>query len=50
MKATELEYLKWWFCNADFGPGECDVRYFLNRQFVADTGKELPPGYGEEDE
>jgi RsiW-degrading membrane proteinase PrsW (M82 family) len=48
-RATELEYLKWFYLNAVFGPGECDVRYFLNKAFVEETGKALPEGYEDEE-
>jgi len=44
-KATELEWLKWFFENADFGPADGDVRYYLAEQFIEETGKELPDGY-----
>lgn len=44
-KATELEYLKWFFQNADFGPADSDVRDRLNRQFIEQKEKNLPEGY-----
>jgi hypothetical protein len=49
-QATEIEYLKWFYSNATFGPAESDVRYLLNQQFSEETGKELPEGYKDEDE
>jgi hypothetical protein len=48
-KATELEYLQWFYSNADFGPGDGDVRYYMNKDFVETHKKELPDRY-EEDE
>jgi hypothetical protein len=44
-RATELEYLKWFFQNADFGPGDGDVRAFLKAKFKEKTQKLLPKGY-----
>ena len=49
MKATELEYLKWFYLDCDFGPAHSDVIYYMKEQFKEETGKELPDGY-EEDE
>ena len=51
-KATELEFLEWFYLNADFGPADSDVRYYLKERFMRDKGKELPEGYElcEEDE
>jgi hypothetical protein len=44
-RATELEYLKWFRCNADFGPADGDVQNSMNEQFKRDTGKLLPEGW-----
>jgi len=44
-RATELEYLQWFYQNADFGPGDGDVRYFLDQEFQDETGLLLPEGY-----
>jgi len=44
-RATELEYLKWFRLNADFGPGEGDVINAMNDQFMRQTGKNLPEGW-----
>lgn len=51
-QATELEFLQWFYANADFGPADGDVRRILNDQFRRSTGKEIPDGYlmDEEDE
>ena len=43
--ATELEYLKWFYHRADFGPADGDVRIWMNEQFEAETGKLIPQGY-----
>lgn len=49
-KADELEFLRWFYCNADFGPADSDVRDILKNQFKRQTGKELPDGYQDEEE
>ncbi|MCP4698871.1 MAG: hypothetical protein GY862_18765 [Gammaproteobacteria bacterium] len=46
-RATELEYLTWWRQNADFGPGEMDVKIAMDRAFMDETGKNLPEGWNE---
>lgn len=47
-QATELEFLQWFYSNADFGPADGDVREIMNRDFISETGKTLPDGYKEE--
>ncbi|MDB4311953.1 hypothetical protein N9937_00845 [bacterium] len=46
--ATELEYLRWFYAEADFGPAEDDIRNMMNGFFKSETGKELPEGYSDE--
>lgn len=48
-RASELEYLKWFRLNCDFGPGEGDYLYNLHNQFRKETGKELPEGWDDEE-
>jgi hypothetical protein len=48
-KATVLEWLQWFYGNADFGPASEDVHCFMRQQFVEETGKDLPVGYGGEE-
>ena len=45
-KATELEWLRWFYGNADFGPAEEDVIYLMKLDFINEAGKDLPEGYG----
>jgi len=45
---AELEYLQWFYGNADFGPADGDVRYYMNEQYTKRTGNPVPPGYDEE--
>ncbi len=44
-RATELEYLKWFRCNADFGPADGDVKESMDEMFMEETGKNLPEGW-----
>ena len=44
-RATELEYLKWFYQEADFGPADSDVRDMMNEDFMNNVGKNLPEGY-----
>ena len=46
---TELEWLKYFYQNADFGPADWDVRKLIEQNFKNDTGKDLPVGYRDED-
>jgi len=44
-RATELEYLKWFRLNADFGPADGDVKDMINAGFIEETGKNIPEGW-----
>lgn len=44
-RATELEYLKWFRLNADFGPADSDVVEAMHERFMDETGKNLPSGW-----
>lgn len=46
--ATELEWLMYFYQNADFGPADSDVRWSIKESFEKETGKSLPEGYNEE--
>lgn len=48
-KADELEFLRWFYTYADFGPADGDVRDMLKEEFKRITGKELPDGYAGEE-
>lgn len=48
MIASELEFLRWFYEEADFGPADSDVRDIMKRDFEEQTGLELPLGYDEE--
>jgi hypothetical protein len=43
--ATQLEYLRWFHRNADFGPAHCDVMYCLQNKFEKETGTKVPKDY-----
>jgi Ni,Fe-hydrogenase III small subunit len=42
LRPTEIEYLKWFAINADFGPAHGDVMVSLQEQYKEQTGKEVP--------
>lgn len=44
-RATELEWLKWFAQNADFGPAHGDVFEEMQLSFMEETGKNLPLGW-----
>ena len=44
-RATEIEYLKWFRINADFGPADSDVKDIMNSEFMDETGKNIPEGW-----
>ena len=44
-RATELEYLRWYRCAADFGPADSDVQDMMNQYFMDQTGKNIPEGW-----
>lgn len=44
-RATELEYLKWFKQNVDFGLADSDALDALDQQFMNETGKNLPIGW-----
>lgn len=48
-RASELEYLRYFFEQADFGPADGDVRFLIAEQFTKKTGKKLPKGYEHEE-
>ena len=45
VKATELEFLKYFYQAADFGPADQDVRNIIKEAFMEDSGDNLPEGY-----
>jgi hypothetical protein len=49
-RATEIEWLKWFFDHADFGPADSDVREWIAESFKIKTGKLLPVGYSDDEE
>ena len=44
-RATELEWLKWFYQAATFGPGDGDIRDAMAELFMTITNKNLPEGY-----
>jgi hypothetical protein len=48
-RATELEWLRFFYETADFGPADGDVRRIIEEEFKETTGKKMPAGYDRED-
>ena len=44
-RASELEYLRWYRINSDFGPAESEVTDKMNQDFIRETGKNIPKGW-----
>lgn len=44
-RATELEWLRFFYHYSDFGPADSDVRDGLMDYFMEFTGKNLPDGW-----
>lgn len=44
-RATEQEWLEWFYMNADFGPADSSIRHLMKKEFMMETGKNLPEGY-----
>jgi hypothetical protein len=44
---NELQYLRWFYANADFGPADDDVRQIMNERYVHEGGV-IPKGYENE--
>ena len=42
--SKELEYLRFFYNIADFGPADSDVRDIINQEYVA-SGRKVPEGY-----
>lgn len=45
----ELEFLQWFYAEADFGPADGDVRAWMLERYTNVTGKPVPEGYGYEE-
>lgn len=41
----ELEYLRWFCINADFGPADADVQHYMQAAYTKETGKPVPNGW-----
>ncbi len=46
---AELDYLRWFYANTDFGPAHSDVVGYMEEGYVEETGHKLPKGYGPEE-
>lgn len=45
----EYDYLVWFMQNADFGPADDDVCRMMAEDYVKETGRKLPKGWGFDD-
>lgn len=48
--ADELEYLRYFFQQADFGPADGEVREIIDDAFRNEFNKDPPKGYGYSDD
>lgn len=48
-EATELEWLKFFYTYADFGPADEDVRNIIKEDFERKTNKKIPKNYRSEE-
>lgn len=48
-EATELEYLKWFRLNADFGPADSDIIADMHERFERQTRKRVPEGWRQDE-
>lgn len=48
--ATELEYLRWFRLNVDFGPASGEVKMAMDEEFESQMGKLVPIGWRRDDE
>jgi hypothetical protein len=44
-RATELEFLQWWYGECDFGPADSDVNDIMKENFIEEKKKNIPEGY-----
>jgi hypothetical protein len=47
---AELDYLRWFKQNADFGPADGDVHAIMDEQYTKETGKPVPTDWAQERE
>jgi hypothetical protein len=45
---AELEYLRWFKKNADFGPAGSDVYATMDKNYTGETGKPVPTDWAQE--
>ena len=49
-EATELDWLRWFCSNADFGPADGDVQQAYRQQFEEETNTRVPEGWRTDEE
>lgn len=45
---AELDFLRFFYTNCDFGPADGDVRQWLRERYTKRTGKPVPKDYIDE--
>ena len=48
-ECAELEYLRWYRANADFGPADGDVQMYMQHEYTRQTGEPVPSEWLAED-
>ena len=47
-EARELEYLRWFKQNADFGPSNSDIHKGIDAYYCKETGNDVPKNWRQE--
>ncbi len=42
---AELDYLRWFYTHADFGPAHADVLGYMEERYVEERGCKVPEAY-----
>lgn len=50
VRATEIEWLRWFASNVDFGPADYDVQMRYQQQFEEETSKLVADGWRMKDD
>ena len=49
-EAAELDFLRWYAANADFGPADYDVQVIMREAYTEETGMPIPKGWSYDEE
>jgi len=42
---NELDFLEWFYANADFGPADWDIQCMMQKEYEHETGNRVPDSY-----